>query len=398
MPPTLNDEYNIRDKTAIVGVGNSAFARRTPDVSPLSLVLDAFRMALDDAGLRREQIDGLLINIGTPMGVDYDQTAEALGLDIRFADQTWTHGRQLGTVLAHGAMASYFGLADYVACVCGLNWSRAGAVGAPGQNQDDREIGGAHYENPPYGVSSPGGAYALAAQRYFDRYGATSADLAEVCVTIRNNALLNPLAVMKKPLTIEDHQNSRFICEPLHLFDYCLTAGGACVVIITRADRAKDSSKAPISLSGFQGLNAGRKEATGARPGLGVWQQWENEPVPSQRDLDIYRRADVAQADIQGFYTYDAMSSIVWLALERWGFCKPGEAWEFTKDGRIGLGGQLPVNTSGGLLSEAHISSWNQVCEIVRQLRGECGPRQIPNAQFLQWGTNRGDAVIFRRA
>jgi acetyl-CoA acetyltransferase len=398
MPPATEDRYNLRDQTAIVGVGNSTFARRTPDVSPLSLVVEAMRMALDDAGLRRDQIDGLLINIGTPMGVDYDQTAEALGLDIRFADQTWTHGRQLGTVLAHAAMAVYFGLADYVACVCGLNWSRSGTVGAPGQNQDDREIGGAHYENPPYGVSSPGGAYALAAQRYFDRYGATSADLAEVCVTIRNHALLNPLAVMKKPLTVEDHQSSRFICEPLHLFDYCLTAGGACVVIVSRADRAADGPKPPVYLSGFSALHAGRKEATGARPGLGVWQQDPDEPVPDPRDLEIYPKSGIAQADINGFYTYDAMSPVVWMALERWGFCKPGEAWEFTKDGRIGLGGDLPVNTSGGLLSEAHISSWNQICEITRQLRGECGPRQIPGAQFLQWGTNRGDSVIFRRA
>jgi acetyl-CoA acetyltransferase len=396
--PHSGETSQLRDRTAIVGVGNSKYDRYTPDVSPLSLVVDALRDALDDSGLRRDDIDGLLVNIGTPAGVDYDQVAEGLGLNIRFADQTWTHGRQLGTVLAHAAMAVHCGLANYVACVCGLNWSRVGTVGAPGQFQDDREIGGAHFENPPYGMSSPGGAYALAAQRYFDLYGATSADLAEVCVTIRDHARRNPNAFMRKELTVADHQASRYICEPLHLFDYCLTVGGACVVIVSAADRARDTRKPPVSMLAFHGMHAGRKEATGGRPGLGLHQQSPDDLCPDPRDLEIYAEAGVSRADIDGFYTYDAMSTIVWLALERWGHCKSGEAWEFTKNGGIGLGGRLPVNTSGGLLSEAHISSWNHICEITRQLRGECGDRQIENAEVLQWATNRGDSVIFRSA
>jgi acetyl-CoA acetyltransferase len=391
-----SSEYDsIRDKTAIVGVGNSNFGKFAPEVSPISLLDEAFRMALDDAGLQRDDVDGLLINIGTPLGVDYDQVSDGLGLKIRFADQTWMHGRQLGTVLAHASMAVYFGLADYVACVCSINWSRGGTVGAPGQNQDDREIGGAHFENPPYGMTSPGGAYAMAARKYFDRYGAKSEDLAEVCVTIRENALQNPLAVMKKPLTVEEHQASRFIAEPLHIFDYCQTSGGACVVIVARSDRAKSCRKTPVSLMAFHGLHAGREEATGARPGLGIGQQNADLPVPSKGDLSIYDEAGISINDIDAFYTYDAMSSIVWLALERWGHCKPGEAFEFTKNGRIGLKGDLPTNTHGGLLSESHVSSWNHICEIVRQLRKECGPRQIPDAEILQWGTNRGDGVIF---
>jgi acetyl-CoA acetyltransferase len=394
----MTEYASLGNRTAIVGVGNSEFGRFPIERSPVSLVVDAFKMALEDAGIDRNAVDGILVNIGTPFGVDYDQVSEAMGLDIRFSDQTWTHGRQMSTVLAHASMAVYFGLADYVACVCGINWARAGsAVGAPGQFQDDREIGGAHFENPPYGMSSPGAAYAMAAQLYFDRYGATSADLAEVPVQIRQHAMLNPLAVRRDPLTVEDHQASRFVCEPLHLYDYCQTTGGACVVIVAREDRARDGKGAPVWLAGYQGMHAGLREATGSRPGLGVHQQDMNEELPRAADLAVFERSGISRNEIDGFYTYDAMSSIVWMALERWGYCKPGEAWEFVKNGRIGPGGELPVNTHGGLLSETHVSSWNHICEMVRQLRGECGDRQIPDAQTLQWGTNRGDSVIMTK-
>jgi acetyl-CoA acetyltransferase len=387
----------LRDKTAIIGVGNNTYGRVPATTSPLSLLVPAFKQALDDAGIRRADVDGLLVNIGTPFGVDYDQTAEGFGLDIRFADQTWTHGRQLGTVLAHAAMAVHLGLANYVACVCALNWARVGTVGAAGQWQDDREIGGAHFEHPHYGMTSPGAAWAMAARKYFDRYGATSRDLAEVSVTIRENARLNPVAVMRNPLTVEDHQRSRLVCEPLRLYDYCLTVGGACVVIVTTSERARDGRKPPVYLMGMQGLCAGLREATGARPGIGIHQQDENEVVPRASDVRVFEMAGVSQADIDVLYCYDAMSSIVWMTLERFGFCKPGEAWQFTRNGRIGIKGELPVNTSGGLLSEAHVSGWNHICEVVRQLRGECGERQVTDAAIAQWATNRGDSIIFRR-
>jgi acetyl-CoA acetyltransferase len=388
---------SLKDQTAIIGVGNSEFKRMDAAVSPLVPLVTAFKNALANAGLERSDIDGLLVNIGTPFGVDYDQVSEAFGLDIHFSDQTWTHGRQMATVLAHAAMAVDAGLANYVACVCSINWARAGTVGAHGQFQDDREVGGAHFEHPHYGMTSPGAAWAMAVRKYFDRYGATSRDLAEVSVSTRKHALLNPAAFMKKPLTVEEHQASRYVCEPLHLFDYCLTIGGACVAIVTTADRAKDGPHKPVYISGMQGMCAGRREATGARPGLGIHQQDENEPVPNPRDLAVYRMAGVDHEDIDAFYTYDAMSSIVWLALERFGFCKPGEAWQFVNSGAIAPGGSLPVNTHGGLLSEVHVSGWNHLCEMVRQLRGECGERQVPDAEVVQWGTNRGDSLILRR-
>ena len=324
---------NFRDRTAIIGVGNSNYERLEASVSPLVPLVTAFKNALDNAGIDRSEVDGLLVNIGTPFGVDYDQVAEAFGLNIHFSDQTWTHGRQMATVLAHAAFAVDAGLAKYVACVCSINWARAGTAGTHGQFQDDCEIGGAHFEHPHYGMMSPGGAWAMGARKYFDRYGATSRDLAEVCASTRNYALLNPAAVMKKPLTVEEHQASRYVCEPLHLYDYCLTTGGACAVIVTTAERAQNGPRKPVYIMGMQGMCAGREEATGARPGLGINQQDENYPVPNPRDLEVDRQAGVNHEDIDAFYTYDAMSSIVWMSLERFGFCKAGEAWQFVKGG-----------------------------------------------------------------
>jgi acetyl-CoA acetyltransferase len=116
-----------------------------------------------------------------------------------------------------------------------------------------------------------------------------------------------------------------------------------------------------------------------------------------ERDLAIYGMAGIDRADVNAFYTYDPMTSNIWMALERYGFCKEGEAWQFVNSGAIAHGGSLPVNTNGGLLSEAHISGWNHMCEMVRQLRGQCGARQVPGAEIVQWGSNRGDSIILRK-
>jgi len=142
---------------------------------------------------------------------------------------------------------------------------------------------------------------------------------------------------------------------------------------------------------------AGREEATGGRPGLGLHQQSDSAPASSPRDVTIYEMSGVDRSDVDALYTYDAMTSNVWMTLERFGFCKAGEAWQFVNTGAIAPGGSLPVNTNGGLLSEAHVSGWNHVCEMVRQLRGECGERQVPGAEILQWASNRGDSFILRR-
>jgi acetyl-CoA acetyltransferase len=268
-------------------------------------------------------------------------------------------------------------------------------MGGAGDNEGAREGGGGHGEDPVYGMTSPGAGAALVAQKYFAKYGATSRQLAAVAVAFRKHAALNPAAIMRQPITIEDHQNSRFVCEPLRLLDYCQINDGAACVLVTTRERARDLKKSPVYISGMQGLPGGREEFIWTHPGFGIAQQ---EVFDYQAGRPpIYHMADVSHQDIDALFTYDAFSILVWTALERWGFCKPGEAAAFTQNGRIELGGELPINTNGGLISEGHIMGWNHQVEIVRQLRGECGSRQIANARVIQWANAYGDSLIYRR-
>ena len=361
----------LRDKAAIVGIGTSAFGRHLPE-SQLALAAAALKAALEDAGLERRDIDGLSIHIGWPLGVDYDQVAQAFGLEIGFVNQAWTHGRFVTGSLQTAAMAVATGMAEVVACVNVLSFTRERDIlGGPHDFEGYRETGGTHAETPHYGLTAPAGGAALAMQRYMALYGATSAELAAVPVALRAHARLNPRAVMQKPMSVADHQASRMVVDPLRLFDCCIVSDGAAVVLVTSAERARDLRQRPVLIAGMQGMRAGHDEFIFAPPGLGINQQGTVRPGrPTTRDHAAYRSADIPREAIQGLYTYDAFSPLVLFVLERFGFCAPGEAAAFVQEGRIGPGGALPVNSSGGLLSEAHVAGWNSLCEMVRQAAG----------------------------
>jgi len=379
---------------AIVGIGSSAFGRGLPD-SQLRLAAVAFRNALSDSGLQRRDVDGLSIHLGWPLGPDYDRIAEGLGLDIRYVNQSWLHGRFVTNALQHAALAVSAGLADVVACVTAVSFTRErGFLGGPGDIEGNREEGSTHGEAPPYGLTAPAGGAAIAMQRYMHVHGATSAQLAAVPIAMRNHARKNPRAIMREPLTLATHQSSRMVADPLRLFDCCLISDGAAVVLIARGDRARDLRQKPVRIVGMQGTRAGRDEFIFAPRALGINQQSARRAAARPVDLEAFAQAGVAREDVQGFYTYDAFSPLVLFALERFGYCGPGEAAAWVQDGRIELGGTLPINTSGGLLSEAHVAGWNSICEMVRQLRGEAGASQIAGAKVLQWGTAWGDCVI----
>ncbi|MEA2873900.1 MAG: hypothetical protein QOH67_3876 [Hyphomicrobiales bacterium] len=381
---------------AIVGIGTSAFGRGLPD-SQLRLAAVAFKEALADAGLERADVDGLSIHLGAPLGVDYDRVAEAFGLDIRYVNQSWLHGRFVTNALQHAALAVSAGLADVVACVTAVSFTRErGFLGGPGDVEGNREEGGTHGEVPPYGLTAPAGGAAIAMQRYMHLYGATSEQLAAVPMSIRQHALNNPRAIMQQPLTLEAHQAARMVVDPLKLFDCCLISDGAAVVLVTRGDRARDCRQKPVRIGGMQGTRSGREEFIFAPRGLGINQQSGQRSAARPRDLEVFTKG-VSRDDVQGFYTYDAFSPLVLFALERFGYAGIGEAAAFVQNGRIAPGGALPVNTSGGLLSEAHVAGWNSICEMVRQLRGTAGPSQMANAKALQWGTAWGDSVILTR-
>ena len=396
MPAQGPAPRTLKDWTAICGVGHSAYGRKLGR-SQIDLAGDAIRNALDDAGLGRDDLDGLIVSFGTPIGADADTLAYALGLRLRAYNQTWAHGRFTASSIQWAAMMVDAGLANVVACMASISFSgfRKPMMGGAGDAEGGREAGGGHGEDPVFGMTSPGAGAALVARKYFDTFGASSEQLAAVAVAFRKHASRNPHAIMQTPISVEDHQNSRYVCEPLHLFDYCLINDGAACVLVTGAERARDCRKPPVYVSGMQALPAGRHEFIWTYPGFGTSQQAVFDYEPGVQP--VYDMADVRRADVDVLFTYDAFSILAWTALERFGFCGRGEAAAFTQEGRIELGGPLPMNTNGGLMSEAHVMGWNHQVELVRQLRGECGPRQVPDAQVAQWANAYGDSLIYRK-
>ncbi len=386
--------FDLKDRSAIVGVGNSAYGRRLMR-SPIDLAADAIANALDDAGIARDALDGLIVSFGSPIGADADTLAQVLGLNLRAYNQTWAHGRFTASCIQWAAMMVNAGLADAVACLASVSFSgmRRPVMGGGGDREGGREAGGGHGEDPVFGMTSPGAGAALVTRRYFERYGTDSRALAAVPIAFRKHAAMNPIAMMREPFDVEEHQRSRFVCEPLHLLDYCLINDGAACVIVTTAERARDCRKRPVLISGMQGLPASREEFIWSYPGLGIAQQSVFDYTAELQP--VYKMAGTTPADVDAFFTYDAFSILAWIALERWGFCKPGEAPAFTQGGRIEVGGELPMNTNGGLLSEAHVMGWNHQVEIVRQLRGECDARQVKGARIIQWANAYGDSLIY---
>jgi acetyl-CoA acetyltransferase len=388
---------SLRAQTAIVGLGDTEYFGNA-DETPIALAHRVVAAALDDAGLARSDIDGLVVHIGSPRGADYDETANALNLRVRFAAQTWSHGRFASTAILHGAMALMSGLADCVLVIAAFNNSSFGKHGSkarPTFHESLREGGGPHAERPYAGLAAPVGGAAMATQRYFHKFGIDPEKLAAIPVAFRQHASLNPRAALRKPMSRADYLASRFIVEPLRMFDCSMVVDGAVALILTRADRAKDCKAAPVFLLGAQGIHGGPDEYIFGQPGLGINQDAVFDYVPKGADELVFRTADATPADIDSLHLYDAFSPQVLWTLERFGFCAVGEAADFVQDGRIGPGGALPINTSGGHLSEGHFNGWGQMAEIVRQLRGEAGERQVPNARLIQWATTLGDSLIF---
>ncbi|MBI3938675.1 MAG: thiolase family protein [Betaproteobacteria bacterium] len=379
----------LRDRTAVCGVGLRI--GNFPDRTPLSLAVDAYQAALEDAGMKREDVDGIIV---LSFGSDYDRFLEAVGTDVRYAYQGWSHGRFIAPMLQQAAMVVAAGMAKAVAIVHGR---RRRAYGQTADQEMWRQGLGPHGETPAYGALGPVFGAAVAAQRYFHMYGGGNEDLAPIAVAFRRHARLNPVAVRRDPMTKEDYLKSRWIIEPLRLFDCCQNNDGGACLIITSAERARDCRKPPVYISGMQGVHAGRQFHNLTLPGLGVAQQEVYKYRPTREDLYAYEMAGITNKDVDFLITYDAFSPLVLFGLERFGFCGPGEAREFVKNGRIELGGELPVNTSGGLLSEGHVVGWNLFIEAVRQLRHECGERQVKDAGICQYGSFLGETVIFRR-
>lgn len=391
-------DARFSSSVAIAGIGALEFTRGVLDESIAAIANRSVALALADCGLERGQLDGMIVHIGSPRGLDYDEFATLLAIKTRFSSQTWAHGRFCGTVIQHAAMALDHGLADYVLCAATFlnsRFDRHGTTGFPGFAENLREGGGPHAETLYAGLAAPIGGTAMATQRYLNKYGVEREKLGAVAVAQRRSALLNPAAVMKKPMTRADYMASPFIVEPLRRFDCSISTDTSVAVILTRADRAKDLKKPPVYLRSYQGIAAGPNEFVFGQRGLGINQAEEYDYEPAGASEPVFRVAGVSPDEIDTLHCYDGFSPHVLWTLERFGFVQMGEAADWVQNGRIELGGELPVNTSGGHLSEGHSNGWGQTVEIVRQLRGEAGPRQIHDCRLALWATTFGDAILY---
>lgn len=387
----------------IVGIGTSDAFGFDLGKSPMRLQAEAFLAALADCGLDAAAIDGFVTAKGAPRGVDYEEFVLALGLDLRWSSQLWTHGRWGTNTVLEAAMVIDAGLAEHIAIantsVTARGYGRyLAGLGEGSILEGMRDIGGGHGEFDIHGLDTPGASTALVAQRYMDRYGASAEDLANVAVAFRRHASRNPMAIMRdKPLTTATYFEEPLIVEPFRRTDYALSSEGATCLILTTVERARDLATTPVRITGAEGVHASRDDyIVFARPGMGVGVSRET-ALGVDAARAIYDRVGITPADVDALYTYDSFTSNVWMTLERFGFCAEGEAWTYIAEVGLDLDSRLPMNTNGGLLSEAHLLGYGHMIEMVRQLRGSAGPRQVADAEVMQWATPRGDSLVLTR-
>lgn len=372
----------LRDTVAIVGVGDTDYradyrtdaggaAEKGGGVrDSYTLAARAFSRALDDAGLKKSEIDGLCV--GGP--VAHERLSETLGLNPR-----WGISGDAPRCVVESVLAINAGLCDTVALVYGnAQRSMNTQYGGPQAMGGEAILSYVYYA--PWGMTSQGALYAMMFKRHQLVYGTTEEQLAAVPIAFRKHASLNPNAIMQTPITKEDYLNARYIVEPLRLFDYCLINDGGVALILRRADLAREGKQAPVRISGF-GWSELNVDATQLRPRLKEFYFPAHRAVAQQ----VYGMAGVGPKDIDVYATYDSFSVHLLFTLEGFGFCGEGESGAFIQDGRIEVGGELPCNTSGGMLSESYMQSWNHQVELVRQLRGGLGARQVQNAAVGQY-------------
>jgi acetyl-CoA acetyltransferase len=358
----------LRGAAAIAGVGESAVGR-VEGKSGMRLAIDAARAAMADAGLALRDVDGLLV---TPVFVkswprQANVFAEYLGIRPRWSATYQNSGASACSMVGAAAAAVLAGLADVVLIATGDNeltgLGTTGVVTELARQRDpDVEV--------PYGLIVPAG-FAMAARRHMHEYGTTSGQMAAVAVTMRDHARRTGRAHHMGPLSVADVLASPMIAEPFHRLDCSLVSDGGGAVIVTSFERARHLKKAPVAILGVG--EAYTHERLSNAPSLTSF----GGKLSAER---AYRMAGVTPADIQVAGIYDCFTGVVLIELEDFGFCKPGESGPFVAAGGIGLGGPLPVNTHGGLLSYCHPGYPGgifHVIEVARQLRGEASGRQV---------------------
>jgi acetyl-CoA acetyltransferase len=353
----------------IAGVAETALGE-VHDQTELSMVALAAREALAEAGMTIKDVDGLFVNYMGEEGTV--QLGEYLGIWPRYADSSDLGGAAFEIFVHHAMLAIATGRCE-VALIAYASRQRSRRERSHGGDVDTYSLSGQF--NDPYAMPATIGPYALAAARHMHQYGTTSEQLAEIAVAARKWAQLNPKAWKRDPLTIEDVLNSRMISSPLHRDDCCLVTDGGGAVVVTTAARARDAAKRAIRVIG---AGEGQLDIRMTqRPDLTMTPAAISGP-------QAFAMAGITPADVDVLQPYDSFTITVLTALEDLGFCKKGEGGAFVEGGRLAPGGGLPAMTSGGGLSYCHPGALGilLLIEAVRQLRGEAGDRQVPDAKI----------------
>lgn len=359
----------MRKAAAIVGVGHLEFSKNLGRPENATAV-DAIKLALDDAGLHPRDVDGLVrANMENTLEVEI---ARNLGIEnLRFFGEVGYGGGGGCATVGHAVMAIAAGVASTVVCWRARN---RGSGGRPWAGTRMRVSGDAQY-SIPFGLVRPVDQIAMVARRHMHEYGTEIHHFGEVAVAFRTHAQRNPHALMRKPMTLEDHATSRLISEPLRLFDCCLETDGALAVVLTSAERARDLRQPPAYvLAASQGTGPEHVVMTNYHGPRFL------QTPSTYAARALFEMAGVRAEDIDVAQFYDAFTPLVILSLEEYGFCPTGEGGRFVEGGALTWpDGRLPCNTSGGSLSEAYVHGYNLIIEGVRQIRGT-STCQVPDA------------------
>ena len=373
----------MQPDVAIAGLGitemGKVYGRSAPDFAA-----DAIRLAVADAGLTLDHVDGLLLNPGLSGGVDIGLAAR-LGLyDLPLLSVVNAYGSSASVMVMMAALAIGAGQATTVACVFAdatlQPKGRTGAAyGGGGPNRQYRGIRGL---GAAAGLGGAPSTYALAARRHMHAFGTNEDHFAAVAVSTRDWARDNPHAQMRDPITVADHHNSRWIAEPLRLLDCCLVSNGGVAVVVTSAERARDLRQPPAYIWGWGQGHPGYVMERGC--------EWGLTTGAIQSGKSAFSMAGIAPSDIDVAQIYDCFTFTVIVTLEDYGFCEKGEGGPFVASGAIGRDGRLPTNTGGGELSAYYMWGMTPVSEGVIQARGQGGGRQVPRHDLVLVSGNGG--------
>ena len=376
----------LRDKYAIVGTGKSRLGQ--VGENSLALLEEAIKNALDEAGLKTTDVDGLVVRGADDIYAHHQMVAARLGIDVNFSTSLDNGGASQILAIILGVMAIEAGLCTTVVCGYGRDsWARTHAKSGSGVAQNDlipaaqrpKEHG------PEFGHFGAVSQHAFGARRHMFEYGTTRNDFAAIAVAFREHALRNPEAVMKKPLTIDDYFKARLVVDPFGLFDCSLNSDGAGAVVVTSTERAKSLRQRSVLIKGFATHNNTKG-----------WILEDHMLVTGAKKSGerAFAMAGLGPKDIDTAQIYDCFTYMVLTQLEDYGFCKKGEGGPFARSGALRMGGVLPTNTSGGQLSEAHIEGMLQIVEGARQLQGRYSPdRQVADAEIALVSGHGGNQV-----